>query len=47
MHSQAGADPTVKNCEEKTAAHYAAESGHYEILKLLIEYGCDISAKDK
>ncbi|CAK8680421.1 unnamed protein product [Clavelina lepadiformis] len=44
---QAGANPTLRNHDEKTVAHYAAESGRCDILKAVIEYGCDITATDK
>lgn len=36
----------VKDAEGATALHYAAEHGHREIVKLLLERGADINARD-
>jgi ankyrin repeat protein len=30
----------------KTALHFAAENGHIESVKLLLEHGADINAKE-
>jgi len=36
----------MKDEYEKTVVYYAAENGNVEILKKLIEYGCDVNSSD-
>lgn len=40
------ADPSCPNDEGITALHNAICAGHYEIVKFLVEYGCDVNAPD-
>ena len=44
---QSGADPSARNNDDKTVAHYTAESGRCDILKVVLEHGCDVKIADK
>lgn len=44
---KAGANPTILNHNDKSPAHCAAATGDREMLKLLVDYGCDIRTIDK
>ena len=42
-----GANINAFDRQERRALHWAAFSGHDEIVKLLLEHGADPNAKDK
>lgn len=44
---ESGADPKWKNNFGRAALHYAAFSGHLDVMKYLIEKGADINVQDK
>lgn len=39
-------NPSAANDEGITALHNAICAGHYEIVKFLVEFGCDVNAQD-
>nr|XP_004226997.1 ankyrin repeat domain-containing protein 66-like [Ciona intestinalis] len=47
MLLQAGANPTILNNDYKSVAHFAAENGRYDLLKMVVDYGCDVTVVDK
>lgn len=41
-----GASVNIKDCDQHTPLHYAAEYGNEEVASLLLKYGADIEARD-
>ena len=39
-------DPSASNDEGITALHNAICAGHFEIVKFLVEFGCDVNSQD-
>ena len=39
-------NPSAANDEGITALHNAICAGHYEIVKFLVEFGCDVNSPD-
>ena len=39
-------DPSQPNDEGITALHNAICAGHFDIVKFLVEYGCDVNSPD-
>ena len=39
-------DPSEPNDEGITALHNAICAGHFDIVKFLVEYGCDVNSPD-
>ncbi|HEV3083499.1 MAG TPA: ankyrin repeat domain-containing protein, partial [Gemmataceae bacterium] len=42
-----GADPNARNDRQRTPLHRAADNGHADLARLLIEKGADANARDK
>ena len=42
-----GADVKSTNCFGETTLHYAAENGHYDVVKLLVKAGASLTTLDR